>query len=337
MIQTLEVRYGREAKMYTLWKSIITDTGYYNEYFIKNLSTEFDKAVSKAEEYGKGVCEVVIDAPEDLNDIVRGDDVFRFGKYKDKRVSEVTDIKYLNWVFDGCRLPDKEDGIWYATKATNDPLVVHVKEHMLSIGEAVLYNDKIITLKHYDRIMNWNKKAENSNFVGSVGERITLENVRVESIKEINMEYGYNYNSCGSTIYLYTFIDNNNNIIITKRSSVLSKPAINKCVLSGKEFDKKYFKNLINIGVDGCRMHTIYSMGSLKSEEYNDLKSFDFSNFVKANFYDKKEKTAYLIESTPYQECILKKDDVVTIIGTIKKHDIYNDAKQTVLNRVNVL
>lgn len=331
MTRYIEIRYGRDFKMYTLWNVLISDNGY-SETFIKNLSTDYNKAIKKAEEFGKGIVEISIDAPEDLNDIVRGDDVFRFGKYRDKRVSQVSDIKYLKWVFDGCKLPDKEDGKWYPTKASNDPIVVKVKEHLLSIGDAVLYNDKIISHEHYNAIMKWTEKAVKSDFFGKVGERITLENVTVDSIKYVDIDYSM----YSSGMFIITFIDSNNNIFVTKRSGSLLKPQISKCLFTDKNIDKKDWKNLIQIGVTNDRMHTVYSGYNLTNDDYDELNSIDFSLYPNANYYNKKTKTVHFIESTPYEELILKMGDVVTIKGTIKEHTTYKDAKQTILNRVTI-
>ena len=331
MTRYLEIRYGRDFKMYTLWSVLISDNGY-SDTFIKNLSTDYDKAIKKAEDYGKGIVEISIDAPEDLNDIVRGDDVFRFGKYRDKRVSQVSDIKYLKWVFDGCKLPDKEDGKWYPTKASNDPIVVKVREHLLSIGEAVLYNDKIISHEHYNAIMKWTEKAVKSDFFGKVGERITLENVTVDSIKYVDIDFSM-YNT---GLYIISFIDSDNNIFVTKRSGKLFKPTISKCLISEKIIEKKDWKNLIQIGVNNGKLHTIYSTYNMNQDTYNEIKSIDYNLYSDVNYYNKKTKTVHLIENTPFEETILKKGDIITIKGTIKEHTTYKEAKQTILNRVTI-
>lgn len=212
-MRTLEIRFGRECKMYTLWSIIINDR-FCKETYIKNLSTNYEDAIKKAEDYSRGNCEVFVDAPEDLNDIVRGDDVLRFGKYKDKRISQITDIKYLNWLFKGCPKPDDLDGKWYPTKSQNDPIVVHTKEHMVTLGQAILYNDKIITLDHYEKLKQWEEKSELSDFVGEIGKRITFDNLIVDKVTSI-MDYGY-------PIIIYRFLDKDGNFIITKKSSYLN-------------------------------------------------------------------------------------------------------------------
>ena len=234
-MRTLEIRFGRECKMYTLW-SIFSNNGRYKETYIKNLSTNYDDAIKKAEDYSRGNCEVFVDAPEDLNLIVRGDDVLRFGKYKDKRISQITDIKYLNWLFKGCPKPDDLDGNWYPTKCSNDPIVVHVKEHMVNLGLAILYNDKIITLDHYEKLKQWEEKSAASNFVGEIGKRITFEELTLDKVTSI-MDYGY-------PIIIYRFIDKDGNFIVTKRSNYLSAKKGDTVKLKGTVKEHSTYKEV---------------------------------------------------------------------------------------------
>lgn len=212
MTRNLEIRFGREFKMYTLWM-VTNNEQFSNERYIKNLSTKYDDAIERANKYNTMGIPLYIDAPEDLNDIVRGDDVLRFGKYKDCRISEIKDIKYLKWIFSGCSMPNKINGEWYTTKDNTDPIVVKVKEHMLSIGEAILYNDRIITIDHYEKIKKQEEKSSKSNFVGEVGKRLKFDDLVVDKIIFID---GYQYDST-----IYSFIDKDGNFITTKRSSSL--------------------------------------------------------------------------------------------------------------------
>ena len=212
MTKCLEIRFGREFKMYTLW--MVTMNGqFFNERYIRNLSTKYDEAIEKANKYNTMDLILSIDAPENLNDIVRGDDVLRFGKYKDHRISEITDVKYLKWIFGGCSMPNKTNGEWYPTKDNNDPIVLKVKEHMVNIGEAILYNDKIITIDHYNKLKQWEEKSSKSEFVGEVGKRLKFDDLVVERIIVLD---GYDYVST-----IYSFIDKDGNFLTTKRSTSL--------------------------------------------------------------------------------------------------------------------
>lgn len=235
MTRLLEIRYGRECKMYTLWSVVINDR-FCKETYIKNLSTKYEDAIEKANKYNKSEFELIIDAPEDLNDIVRGDDVLRFGKYKDKRISQITDIKYLNWIFNGCPLPDETDGKWYATKPYNDPIVLKTKEHMVTLGHAILYNDKIITIDHYNRLKQWEEKSANSEFVGEVGKRLKFEDLIVDNINTI-VNYDY------STI-IYRFLDKDGNFIITKRSNYLNVNKGDTIKIKGTVKEHTTYKNV---------------------------------------------------------------------------------------------
>ena len=49
-------------------------------------------------------------------------------------------------------------------------IVLKTKEHMVTLGHAILYNDKIITIDHYEKIKQWEEKSSSSNFVGEVGD-----------------------------------------------------------------------------------------------------------------------------------------------------------------------
>jgi hypothetical protein len=71
MKRFLEIRFGRDAKMYTLW-SVLIGERHVIENYIKNLSTNYEKALKLADEFNENNLEIEIDAPEKLFDIVRG-------------------------------------------------------------------------------------------------------------------------------------------------------------------------------------------------------------------------------------------------------------------------
>ena len=327
MERTLEIRFGRECKMYTLWMITISEN-FCNERYIKNLSTNYDEAIEKSNKYNKMGISLLIDAPENLNDIVRGDDVLRFGKYKDKRISEINDIKYLKWIFGGCAIPNKDNGIWYPTKSNTDPIVIKVKEYLLNIGEAVLYNDRIVTLDHYLKIKKLEEKYSKSEFVGEIGKRLTFEDLTVDKITSI-------FDSMFNTI-IYNFIDKNGNFIVTKRSNYLDKIVDIKCSITNKIFksNDKILNELISIGVNDGRCHTITSGCDTKIN--NQILSYDFTNIKRANYFNLKTNEVYNLVFDS-NDTILEKGDIVNIKGTIKEHTTYKDTKQTKLSRVTII
>lgn len=97
------LREGAESKMYTLWKRVD-----YKETYVKNLSTDRYKAeqlaLAYAEKFGFAYID---DADISLNKIARGEDVIRFGKYKDCRLSEVPE-KYHLWIAQGCPIKEED-------------------------------------------------------------------------------------------------------------------------------------------------------------------------------------------------------------------------------------
>lgn len=84
-----EMSQGKEQKMYTLWRMVQSTIGI-REQYIKNLGTDHDESLAIAKAYA-GEYELVDDSRKELNDILRGNDVIRFGKHNNKRVCDVPD------------------------------------------------------------------------------------------------------------------------------------------------------------------------------------------------------------------------------------------------------
>jgi len=221
-----EIRYGREAKMYTLWRVVQpTDKNErYSEHYCYNLSTDYDTAVSKTKEKAEeSGLEFVVDAPENLNEIKRGDDVFRFGKYRDKRVSDIDDDRYLTWVWKGGFVKDGND--WKQIIDRNEPICRHAEEVLLNKGVLVVYNDRVLTAKRAEELKELTELNSKSDYVGSEGDKLELK-VKVEKIIHYDSMYGITWITIMRTedgnvvVYKGKYLDKNEGDEITIKGTV---------------------------------------------------------------------------------------------------------------------
>lgn len=323
MKRFLEIRFGREAKMYTLW-SVFIGERHVIENYIKNLSTNYEKALKLADEFNENNLEIEIDAPEKLFNIVRGEDVLRFGKYKDHHVSELTDEKYLKWLFNGAQIKNNF-GVWCETKLQDDPIVIAAKNRMVDLGLAIYYNDHIITIEYYNKIQKENEKSKLSDFYGNINDKIELKEVVCDKIIHIDGIYP-------TILYQFSY---NNNIFTTKRSSSLSNIETYHCSINNINIksNDKIWKNMIRVGVTNGNLHTVISSDY---EIRNLIEKVDTTNIEHANYFDMKTKNFYCLELMT-NNCGVKVGDKINIKATIKEHVVYKDTKQTSLTRVTII
>lgn len=329
----LEIRFGREYKMYTLWHVTIGDKGSYFEAFRQNLSTAYEQAIQKAGELNPRNLEIIINAPEDLNAIVRGDDVIRFGKYKDRRISEINDDKYLNWMYQYAPVPSKEDPklkdyLLFKSNPKDAALLAHIEKYLVEKGFLVEYNDRFISKEYAAKIEAMREENAKSEFIGSIGEKVSLNVV---------LERESSYNGTFGTTYIYQFRDENGNVIVYK-GQLLMAVNIYTDSISGRTFssaDSKLWKTLISIGVEKGRYHTFNGSTSNTPQSVRDMiRSTDFGT-SDANYIDSKTGEFFNLECND-RENFLQKGDHVTIKGTVKEHSEYNGTKQTILQRVKI-
>lgn len=316
-----EIRFGREAKMYTLWR-IGDATRHFSEQYIQNLSTDLEAAVIKANEMAGGL-EVCIDAPDDLKKILRGDDVIRFGKWKDTRIKDVP-TKYLLWIFKGCPVPSKQyPGETDYMQFGGSELRSNVQEFLVETGVLQVWNDKLYTAEIIERIKARIAQEAGSEFVGKIGDRITFEAVH----------YDYkSFDTAWGNTSMYFFRDDNDNIFIYKGSSYLQKVQKFTCKNTGSVLlaGDKAWKNLKHIGVDKGRYHTKYD--NLTKEESELIRNFDFKG-QDANYINLKtgEFFAFI---PPDSSGYIQKGERVSITATIKDHTEYNGTKQNFISRL---
>lgn len=234
MKRHLEIRFGRQAKMYTLWTVNMPDDdgGRFFERYIQNLSTNIDEAEAKAAEFAKkqGI-EVYTDAPDTLRPIVKGEDVLRFGRYRDKRVSEITDERYLIWLFKGAALKN-DSGYWVDTLSSDSPIRIAATNILLERGVVVEFNDKVMTKEKAEELkarMELNAKSE---FFGQVGQKVSVK-VKVERTACFDTAFG--------TTFVTTMRDEKDNVVVYKGKCLEIKKTDGylDCVKAGDEFEIK--------------------------------------------------------------------------------------------------
>jgi uncharacterized protein (DUF3820 family) len=267
-----------------------------------------------------------VDAPENLNDIKRGDDVFRFGKYRDQRVSDIDDDRYLTWVWKGGFVKD-DDGSWKQIIDRSRPICRHAEELLLDKGILVVYNDRVLTAKKAEELKELSELNSKSDYIGSEGDKLELE-VKVEKITYFDSFYG--------TTWITIMRTEDGNVVVYKGKN-LDKPIYYKDAISGKvvsDIDGKFWKNLVKVGVDKGRYHTFHGNYDTNQETKNEIRSVDFKG-NDVNFIDAKTLNFYNLVAQ--NESSLTKGDEITIKGTVKEHSEYNDTKQTRLQRVKII
>ena len=316
--------------MYTLWMEVSVDRSF-REHYVTNLSTDYTKAVEKATARAKAAgCELIIDAPEDLKDIVRGTDVIRFGKYKDQHVSKLTDEKYLSWLWRGGPIEKMNSrGEKYPEMMTpkGTPIQMAAEQVLLETGYLVVHNDRVITKKRRDEIVIMAAKNAQSIHIGEVGQKLTAE-VVVERISGFDGMYGHTN--------IYAMRDPQDNVIIFKSGTYLYLPVTVTDLITGEAVSEKELKDGCYIGVEKGRYHTFHNAcGRAKADEMRDLlRTIDFQG-QDANWISSKTKRFYHLEYS--EQRMLQVGDRVKITGTVKEHNEYRETKQTILQRAHTV
>jgi uncharacterized protein (DUF3820 family) len=320
-----EMRFGREGKMYTLW-SVLPKSRIISEKFIQNLGIDYCESIEKALNLSKSIS-LIIDAPENLKDIVRGEDVMRFGKYKDKRICDLPD-GYVLWVSEGGKVPNERFEGEFNYLLYNSPLREIATQEGIKRGLLGIFNDKVLPMKVIVAIKERIELNAMSEYFGSIGDKITSEVVMIDF---------KSYESNWGAINIYSFRDVNGNVLVYKGSSYLYHVIIYKDLNSDfivNDKDKKFWKEAIHIGVEKGRYHTLYDSYNVTKEQREQLDSFDFKG-LDANYVNLKTGQFWELENSGGE--IIRKGDKFTITGTIKEHSEYNSTKQTILQRVSIL
>jgi hypothetical protein len=317
------MRYGQHYKMYTLWH-VNHGSRFYNEHYIQNLGVDFEESLAKAKVLAHGH-EVMIDAPDNLNSVVRGEDVLRFGKYRDQHVADLTDEKYLLWLSRGASLPSKHDkDIWIESLERTSPVRIAAQNKCVDLGLLVWYNDRLMTVEGRDKLI----ARQNSQYIGEVGVKLDIE-VTIERISSYEGGYG--------TTWIYNMIDDNGNVIVYKGSSCFYSLAKYTDQLNGKillEGDKGWDK-LFHVGISEGRFHT-------RLDGYDNRMSEELVAWLTAQTFDSEFQANYVDESHNLyffdveRRKSFNKGDRVRIAGKVKEHTEYNGINQTYVQRIKM-
>lgn len=214
LLVTSETRYvllkeGAEGKMFTLWQRVG-----YKETYVKNLSVDRYKAEQIALAYAEKFGFVYIDdASISLNKIVRGDDVIRFGKYKDYRLSEVPE-KYLLWIAQGC--PIKEEDTYRYSPTYGEMITKNkyfggedfqliAQREAIAKGIGTMQEGKFYTVEYWNAIVK-KREARSLERASEVWEHHYAEKSRVQ----LNLTFvkETSYDTCYGRTYIFTFKEN---------------------------------------------------------------------------------------------------------------------------------
>lgn len=208
MYKYYEVSQGAENKFYTLWLNVTGIIRPFRQY-IKNLSTDYNEAIEKASEMAR---ENNIDLSDEtwstsLRPIVRGEDVMRFGKYIDQRLSELPD-GYLLWIAKGAFVPSKENPE-YQIPLVSTEFKEMAKTVAVERGLYQEYNGKLmpITLIKYLQSMEAAKGFHFEN-----GQKV--KGVEVKLIKQTSFRTHYGYSE--QVTYVSQFISSDGKLLVHK-------------------------------------------------------------------------------------------------------------------------
>lgn len=194
---------GAKSKMYTLWNLNAGDA-YSKPEYIKNLSTDYETALMLAEQHSEITGrELVNDAMESLNPILRGKSMtptmVKFGKNKGVELAECED-KFIIWVAKGCPLFDKEIEQWIDHCFGGSDFQQYAQSLAVEKGFGVIYKEKFYTNEQYQKVIQ--KEQLMSSLVNghhnTAGQRLDLT---LTCIKTAGYDSQYGY------IHVYTFMD----------------------------------------------------------------------------------------------------------------------------------
>ena len=187
---------GKHSVYYTLWKTNL----YNGDKFITNLSTDFQTAVEKAKK-ASGRIPVIIDRLGTKAGLFQAAkaEILTFGKHRGKTIGDVfvEDPQYVVWL------------------SKNDK------------GKSEIMTDKIkyYTGLYFETLKEKNQKESKSQFVGNIGEKITI----IADVTMYNSEPG-NFNNIQHVCKL---IDDDGNKYMTALQSIHDKTGCQQVYVKG--------------------------------------------------------------------------------------------------------
>jgi hypothetical protein len=208
------LREGAESKMFTMWKSFHIEGLGIKEEYLKNLSTDRNKAESLALAYAeKFGYKYIDDARDYLRPIAKGEDVIRFGKYKDYRLSEVPE-KYVLWIAQGCPIKEEDANRYSSTYGQmitvnkyfgGEGFQVIAQREAIAKGIGTMQEGKFYTVEYWNAILI-KREARSLEKASEVWEHHYAEKTRVQ----LNLTFvkETSYDTCYGRTYIFTFKEN---------------------------------------------------------------------------------------------------------------------------------
>jgi hypothetical protein len=207
------LREGKESKMFTMWKSFHIDGYGMKEEYLKNLSTDRDKAESLAMSYAKKFgCMYIDDARDYLRPIAKGEDVIRFGKHKDCRLSEVPE-KYVLWIAQGCPIKELDTNMYSDTQGEmitvckyfgGDDFQKVAQREAVAKGIGTIQEGRFYTVEYWNVILK-KREARSLEKASEVWEHHYAEKTKVTL--DLTFVKETSYDTCYGRTYIFTFKD----------------------------------------------------------------------------------------------------------------------------------
>ena len=205
------MREGKESKMFTMWKSFHIEGYGMKEEYLKNLSTDRDKAESLAMSYAEKFGFTYIDDARDyLRPIAKGEDVIRFGKHKDCRLSEVSD-KYVLWIAQGCPIKEEDKNRYSATYGEfvsvnkyfgGEDFQAIAQREAVAKGIGTIQEGRFYTVEYWNAILK-KREARSLEKASEVWEHHYAEKTKVNlNLTFINET---SFDTCYGRTYIFTF------------------------------------------------------------------------------------------------------------------------------------
>lgn len=264
------VQQGSQNKMHTMWIDFIDGSEYVKPRFVKNLSTDSEKAMQKAHEYAQKIgvdSSLVIDNTHDLNAIKKiykwTDSMVRFGKNYGKELKDCPET-FIKWIANGSPLKDEPSGEWCNHYFGGDDFCVIAQkiavEMNLGVMEDRIYSTPIfVSVERYNRTTEYlaQQLLEKNDHYFNAGEKVKLT-LTCQKITGYQSQFGY--------VNIYKFIDAENRVFTYKGNKRLLKKIKWVEMHEGKEFTGYDHKSLE-------KGHTITLSATIKHGEYQDVKS----------------------------------------------------------------
>jgi hypothetical protein len=183
---------------------------------------------------------------------------------------------------------------------------------------------------HWVEQQETKRVAEKSQYIGKVGDKISIEVVLKKDIT-IDTAYG--------NMYIYSFQDDEGNVIVYKGNQFLIIPGVYTDLISGKTLTSKdkVWDKMYNIGLSDGRWHTDNSGGRLPDRVRDWLREETLKGSFAKDFHANSVDDNFTLYDIEYpKDKFIREGDRTLLTGTIKEHGEYNGVKQTILQRIKV-